>query len=116
MTKKYSKERLDKSRFLFLEPSVESGISYALGRLEEGDISHFLNSVAKIDSKIEHHIINNCSNAEDEETRIDCINKDINIKVSAINRLSERLVDKCGGKMNYIEDIENMEDTENMPK
>ena len=106
MSKKYSKERLDKSRFLFLEPSVESGISHALNRLEEGDMSHFLNSVAQIDSRIEHHIINNCSNAEDEEARIDCINKAINIKVSALNRLSERLIDKCGGEMNYIEDIE----------
>lgn len=106
MSKKYSKGRLDKSRFLFLDPSIGSGISHAFNRLEEGDIAHFLNSVANIDTKIEHHIINNCSNAEDEETRIDCINKAINIKVNAINRLSERLVDKCGGKMNYLEDLD----------
>lgn len=104
MPKKYSKERLDKSRFLFLEPKIESGISHALNLLEEGDMAHFLNSAAIVDSVVEHHIINNCVNAENEEIRIDCINKAINIKVSALNRLGEALVNKCGGEMHYIEE------------
>ena len=109
MPKKYSKERLDKSRFLFLEPRVELGISYALNNLVEGDMANFLNAVAGIDSRVVHHIVNNCANAENEEIRIDCVNKAINIKVKALNRLGEALVNKCGGEMHYIDDIEDIE-------
>lgn len=104
MTKIYSKERLDKSRLLFLEPRVESGVSYAMNILEEGDMTQFLNLVAGIDSRVVHHIVTNCAKAENEEIRIDCINKAINIRVKALNRLGEALVNKCGGQMNYIEE------------
>ena len=108
MSKKYSKERLEKSRFLFLEPRVESGISYAINTLEEGDMAHFLNIVATIDSRVEHHIMNNCANAENEDIRIDCINKAMEIKVKALNRLGEVLVNKCGGEMHYIDEMEDI--------
>jgi hypothetical protein len=52
--------------------------------------------------------MNNCARAENEELRIDCVNKAINVKIRAINRLainrlSEALVEKCGGELNYIE-------------
>lgn len=109
MPKKYSKERLEKSRFLFLEPRVESGISYAINNLEEGDMAHFLNIVATIDSRVERHIINNCANAKNEDIRIDCINKAMEIKVKALNRLGEALVNKCGGEMHYIDEMEDLE-------
>ena len=53
----------------------------------------------EIDSAVEHHIVNNCTRAENEELRIDCVNKAINVKIS-LNRLSEALVEKCGGELN----------------
>lgn len=102
--KKYSKERLEKSRFWFLEPTVESGINYGIKILEEGNMAEFLNSVASIDSVVEHHIINNCARAENEEIRIDCVTKAKNVKIRAINRLSEVLVEKCGGEIHYLEE------------
>ncbi len=105
MSKKYSKERLDKSRILFLEPRVESGISHAINTLEEGDMAHFLNVVATIGSRVEHYIMNNCANAENEEIKIDCINKAMTIKVNSLNRLGEALVNKCGGEMHYIDEM-----------
>ena len=101
--RKFSKERLEKSRSLFLEPQVEISRDIAIKRLQEGDMTEFLQSTMGIDSAIEHHIMNNCARAENEELRIDCVNKAINVKIKAINRLSEALVEKCGGELNYIQ-------------
>ena len=70
-------------------------------------MSHFVSSISTIDKIIEHHIINNCAKAENEELRIDCVTKAEDIKIKSLNRLSEALIEKCGGEMNYIdEDIE----------
>lgn len=102
--RKFSKERLEKSRSLFLEPQVEISRDIAIKRLQEGDMTEFLQSTMGIDSSIEHHIMNNCARAENEELRIDCINKAINIKMRTINRLSEALVEKCGGEIHYLEE------------
>ena len=102
--RKFSKERLEKSRFWFLEPRVEISRDVAVKRLQEGNMTEFLQSTMGIDSAVEHHIMNNCTRAENEELRIDCVNKAINVKIRAINRLSEALVEKCGGELNYIEE------------
>jgi len=102
--KKFSKERLEKSRLWFLEPQVEISRDSAIERLQEGNMTEFLQSIMNIDSAVEHHIINNCTKAENEEIRIDCVNKAINIKIRAINRLSEVLVEKCGGEIHYLEE------------
>lgn len=102
--RKFSKERLEKSRFWFLEPHVEISRDVAVKRLQEGNMTEFLQSIMGIDSAVEHHIMNNCARAENEELRIDCVNKAINIKIRAINRLSEALVEKCGGELDYIEE------------
>jgi len=104
MTNKFSKERLEKSRYWFLEPKVESGTKYAIKSLEDGDMSHFISSISTIDKVIEHHIINNCAKAENEDLRIDCITKAENIKIKSLNRLSEALTEKCGGKINYLDE------------
>lgn len=104
--KKYTKERLEKSRLLFIQPKIKSGISYAIKTLEEGNMTEFLSVVTGIDSAIEHHIINNCTKAEDEDIRIDCITKANNLKIRTINKLSEVLAEKCGGDVYYIEEIE----------
>jgi hypothetical protein len=46
-------------------------------------MSEFLFSVMTIDSSVEHHIMNNCARAENEELRIDCVNKTTNVKIRA---------------------------------
>ena len=102
--KKFSKERLEKSRSWFLEPKIESGTKYALKSLQDNDMSHFISSISTIDKTIEHHIINNCTKAENEELRIDCITKAEDMKIKALNRLSEALTEKCGGEMEYIDE------------
>jgi len=102
--KKYSTDRLEKSRSWFLEPKIESGTKYALKSLQNGDMSHFVSSISTIDKIIEHHIINNCTKAENEELRIDCVTKAEDMKIKALNRLSEALTEKCGGEMEYIDD------------
>lgn len=102
--RKYSEERLEKSKFLFLEPKIEMGISFALKRLDEGDTIEFLNGMASIDYKIEHHVMNNCAKAESEDIRIKCITDVRNMKIRAINRLGEALYDKCGGTLAYLEE------------
>jgi len=102
--KKYSKERLEKSRLWFLEPQVEISRNSAIKKLQEGNMTEFLQSVMNIDSSVEHHIMNNCARAENEGIRIDCVNKANNIKIRTINRLSEALVEKCGGELNYLEE------------
>lgn len=102
--KKFSKERLEKSKFWFLEPKIEYGIDYALKRLDEKDMTGFLLATATIDSNIEHHIMNNCAMAENEDIRIKCVTDAHNIKIRALNRLGEALVDKCGGVLEYIEE------------
>ena len=45
MPGKYSKERLEESRKLFLEPRVEISLNSAINRLREGHMSEFLFSV-----------------------------------------------------------------------
>lgn len=65
---------------------------------------YFLFSTAIIDKDIEHHIILRCANAENEDLRIDCVTKAENMKIRTLNRLSEALVEKCGGELNYIEE------------
>ena len=102
--KKYSEERLEKSRKLFLEPRVEISLNSAVNRLREGHMSEFLFSVMTIDSSVEHYIMNNCANAENEDIRIKCVNKATNVKIRALNRLSEVLVEKCGGELDYTEE------------
>lgn len=44
MTKKYTKDQLEKSRSWFLEPRIESGINHALKKLQDGDIFPIFNS------------------------------------------------------------------------
>ena len=85
-------------KFSNLEPHVEISRDVAK-KLQEGNMTEFLQSTMEIDSAVEHHIINNCTRAENEELRIDCVNKAINVKIS-LNRLSEALVEKCGGELN----------------
>ena len=104
MEKKYSKERLEKSRLWFLEPKVEISRDFAIKRLQEGNMTEFLQSIMSIDSYVEHHIMNNCAKAEKEDIRIKCVNEAINIKIKTLNRLSEALVEKCGGELSYIEE------------
>lgn len=50
--KKYSEERLEKSRKLFLEPRVEISLDSAINRLREDNMSEFLLSVMAIDSSV----------------------------------------------------------------
>lgn len=102
--KKFSKERLEKSRLWFLEPQVEISREVAIKRLQECNMTEFLQSTMNIDSSVEHHIINNCARAENEEIRIGCTNKAINVKIRDLNRLSEALVEKCGGDIHYLEE------------
>lgn len=104
MEKKFSKERLEKSRKLFLEPRIEISLNSAVNRLREGHMSEFLFSVMNVDSTIEHHIMNNCAKAENEDIRIKCVNDATNVKIRALNRLSEVLVEKCGGELSYTEE------------
>ncbi len=101
--KKYSEERLEKSRKLFLEPRVEISLNSAINRLNEGHMSEFLFSTMNIDSAVEHHIVTNCAKAINEDIRIKCVNEATNIKIRALNRLSEVLVEKCGGELHYTE-------------
>jgi len=105
----YSKEQLEESRKLFLEPNVESGISHGLKMLQKGDMTDFLSSTSVMNNHVERYIIFKCSNAENKKLRIDCAIKANNIKIRAINRLGEALVEKCGGNMIYIEEIQQIE-------
>lgn len=76
----------------------------ALDNIQYKNFGKVVTSIASIDSAIEHHIINNCANAsKEEEDRIDCINKANELKINVLNRIAERLVDTCGGEMEYIE-------------
>lgn len=104
MSIKYTKDQLEKSRFWFLEPRVESGINHALKALQDEDMVHFLLSTTIIDKIIDRHIILRCANAEKEDIRIDCIIKAENMKKRTLNRLSEALVEKCGGELIYLEE------------
>lgn len=67
-------------------------------------MTEFLQSTTNIDSAVEHHIMNNCAKAENEEIRTDCVNKANNVKIRAINILSEVLVEKCGGELHYLDE------------
>ena len=97
----YSEERLENSRKLFLEPRVEISLNSAINRLKEG---HMSVSVMTINSSVEHHIMNNCTKAENEDIRIKCVNEATNVKIRSLNRLSEALVEKCGGELSYTEE------------
>ena len=48
--------------------------------------------------------MNNCAKAESEDIRIKCVNEATNVKIRALNRLSEVLVEKCGGELSYTEE------------
>lgn len=106
MPQKFTKERLENSSRLFLEPRVDASINGAKNYLIEGRMTNFINSAMHIDLAIEHHIMINCTRAETDEIRIDCITKANNIKIRAINKLGEALVEKCGGELEYIEELD----------
>ena len=99
---KFSEERLEKSKEMFLEPRVEAGINHGTKQLRiEKDASGFINAIATIDMIVERHIINNCANAEEHDVRVKCIADAENIKSRALNRLSEELSTVCDLKMEY---------------
>lgn len=103
--KKYSKEQLEKSRSWFLEPKIESSISYALKNLQEGDMAQFLQTTSVMTKEVEHHIMSRCAKAENEDLRIDCVTKAENIRIRTLNKLGEALADKCGEEMHYLEEL-----------
>lgn len=101
--KKYPKDRLEKSRTLFLEPRVNTGLELALKNVEDKNFSRVVGIIANIDSVVEHHIINNCAKALEEKDRIDCISKANDLKIDALNRIAEKLTEQCGGDMEYLD-------------
>lgn len=48
--------------------------------------------------------MNNCAKAENEDIRIRCVKEATNVKIRALNKLSEVLVEKCGGELDYAEE------------
>lgn len=101
--KKYSKDRLEKSRTLFLEPSINTSLEFALKNVVAKNFGRVVGMIANIDSVIEHHIINNCAKALEDKDRIDCIAQANDLKTGALNRIAEKLTEQCGGEMGYID-------------
>lgn len=103
--KKYSKERLEQSRKLFLEPRVGMSIDSTTNKfMYDENMTNFILSTMNVATSIEHHIMNNCTKGENEEVRIDCVNEANKLKRKSIDKFSELLTEKCGGIMYYLSD------------
>ena len=104
LAKNKTKKQLDKWLKLKVEPSIEASIDHAVKVIRQGNATDFIQTTMSVNRTIDTHLARRCSDAENEETRIDCVAKAEDVRDNAINKLSEILAEKCDLKVEYVEE------------
>lgn len=98
----YSKEYLEDWRKKVIEPRVIESQKTGLDALKADNMTDFVLAISKIVQDTESHINLNCIYAESVKLGVECTKGAKELRVDALNKLTEALVERCGGKMNYI--------------
>lgn len=98
----YSKEYLDEWREKVVEPHVIEAQKTGLDALKADNMTNFVTAISRITRDTENHVSLNCIYAESLELGVKCTKDAKKLRIDALNKLTEALVEKCGGKMNYI--------------
>lgn len=98
----YSKEYLEEWRKKVVEPHVMEAQKMGIDALKADNITDFVLAISRIAQDTENHVDLNCTYAESVELGVKCTRYVKKLRADALNKLTEALVEKCGGKMNYI--------------
>lgn len=98
----YSKEYLEDWRKKVVEPHVKDAVKIGLDALKADNMTDFVLAISRIAQDTENHVDLNCIYAESMPLGIKCTKDAKKLRADALNKLTEALVEKCGGKMNYI--------------
>lgn len=98
----YSKEYLEDWRKTVVEPHVIESQKAGLDALRADNMTDFVLAISTITKDTENHISLNCIYAESMPLGIKCTKDAKRLRIDALNKLTEALVEKCGGKMSYI--------------
>lgn len=86
-----------------LRPKVQNEINEALKELRKENMAAFLLRTSIMTTHVDNHMLKNCLTG-DIGTTTECIKKVNNVRIEALNKLGEMLVEKCGGKMIYLKE------------
>lgn len=98
----YSKEYLEEWRKKVVEPHVMEAQKMGIDALKADNMTDFVLAISRIAQDTENHVDLNCIYAESMELGVTCTKDVKKLRADALNKLTEALVDKCGGKMSYI--------------
>lgn len=98
----YSKEYLEEWRKKVVEPHVMEAQKMGIDALKADSMTDFVLAISRIAQDTENHVDLNCIYAESLELGVKCTKGAKKLRADALNKLTEALVEKCGGKMNYI--------------
>ncbi len=98
----YDEEYLEGWRKQVVEPRVEEAEKIGLDALIDENMTNFVLAISRIARITENHIDLNCIYASSMPLGLKCTKDSKKIRADALNRLTEALVEKCGGSMNYI--------------
>ena len=98
----YSKEYLEEWKTKVVEPHVVEAQKMGIDALKADNMTDFVLAISRIVQDTENHIDLNCVYAESMPLGVKCTKDAKKLRADALNKLTEALVEKCGGKMNYI--------------
>ena len=98
----YSKEYLEEFRKKLVEPKVIEAQKIGIDALKANNMTDFVLAISRIAQDTENHVDLNCIYAESIELGVECTKDVKKLRADALNKLTEALVEKCGGKMSYI--------------
>lgn len=98
----YSKEYLEEWKAKVVEPHIADAQKVGFDALKTDNMTDFVLAISRIVQDTENHIDLNCTYAESIPLGVKCTKDAKKLRADALNKLTEALVEKCGGKMNYI--------------
>lgn len=98
----YSKEYLEEWKTKVVEPHIVEAQKVGLDALKTDNMTDFVLAISRIAQDTENHVNLNCIYAESLELGVKCTKDVKKLRADALNKLTEALVEKCGGKMSYI--------------
>lgn len=98
----YSKEYLEEWKEKVVKPHVIDAQKTGISALKADNMTDFVLAISRIAQDTENHVDLNCIYAESIELGVECTKEAKKLRADALNKLTEALVEKCGGKMSYI--------------
>lgn len=98
----YSEEELEDWRKNVLEPQVKGSQKIGIDAIRSDNMTDFVLAISRIAQDTENYSDLMCIYAENIHLGVKCTKDAKKLRADALNKLSEALVEKCGGKMTYI--------------